>query len=90
MDTAVDLTTGIWVEVVAIVWVGAVGVGLVGVDNYPNLTSSLGKYGPSSLVTHLGSCGLSGCGRCVGAWLWLDLLRLGLGLGPGFETKPTL
>ena len=41
MDAAVDLTTGIWVEVVATVRVGAVEVGVVGVDWAITLTLHL-------------------------------------------------
>ena len=100
MDTAADPTTGIWVEIVATVGVGAVEltgaagswVGRYGLGKYPHLIPSFGKHSSSALVTCLGSWGFSGHWVVilwVGAspWLWLDLLWLGLGLGPGFETK---
>ena len=41
MDTAVDLTAGIWVEEVATVGVGPVGIGVVGVGWASNLTLHL-------------------------------------------------
>ena len=93
IDVAVDLVTGVWVEVVATVRVGAaectgaVGVIVVGTGWARTLTS-FGVHSPLPFVICLWSWGLPnhGIGAWLG-WLWMGLLWLGLGLRPGFWTK---
>ena len=96
MDAAVDLTTGIWVEALATVGVGVVEEGVVGVGRAIILTLHLLLASTVlllSLILGLGAFLVMGgvlvltCGWVGHSW---GLFWLGLGLGPGFGTKPTL
>ena len=100
MDVAVDLVTGIWMEVVATVGVGAVeftrAVGMVAVGTgwarihtlYPFLLIFALPF-----VTCFWCCGFSnhGVGAWLGClqlgWLWMGLLQTGLGLELGLGPR---
>ena len=97
IDSAVDLTIGVYVLTVAAIGAGAVEVGVEGVGWVSTLTLYLpfGYHGFSSFVSDIcfGSWGFpdSGLGAWLGlsrlVWLHMGLLWLGLGLGPGLGTK---
>ena len=97
LESAVDLTFGIWVLTVATKGAGVVDVGVEGVGWVSTLTLYLpfGYHGSSFLVRNIcfGSWGFPD--PVVGAWLswsWLVLLQLGwlqlgLGLGPSLPSN---
>ena len=96
IESAVDLTIGVWVLTVANMGVGAVDVGVESVG----WASTLTLYHLLATMVLLLSSGtfvlgagdfLPGVGNWLG-WSWLVLLQLswlwlGLGLGPGLGTK---
>ena len=90
IDSAMDLTNGVWVLTVVTVGVGAVEVGVEGVGWVSNLTLYLllviMVLFLSSLALGPGASLIMGVGDWL-SWSLLALLQMGLGLGPGLWTK---
>ena len=84
MDAATDLATGVWLEVVATVGVGAVGIGVEGIGWASTLTLYLPLASMVllllSLVLGPGAFLVMGLlfGEVAGTWLWLGWSWLGL------------